>query len=283
MSAKQPPLGLIAGLGDLPVRVASAAAERGQGVYVVRLKGFVEPALDHLPGEVIGFAEVGKIYKAFRAAGCKEICFAGNVKRPDFSALKPDMKGMLLLPKVLAAARKGDDALLRTVVEAIEEEGFKVVGAQEASGQLLVGDGLLAGAAPGDEALADLRKGAEIAAATGRMDIGQGVIVCNGLVLCVEAQEGTDAMLQRCAALDTSLRGTPEARRGVLVKRPKPIQDHRIDWPTIGVRTVEGAAEAGLTGIGVESGGALILDQEAVFARAEALGLFIYSFPKDWA
>lgn len=282
MSATLPPLGLIAGLGDLPVRVAAAAAERGQGVYVIRLKGFVEPALAHLPGEVIGIAEIGKIFKAFKAAGCEEVCFAGNVKRPDFSALKPDMKGMLLLPKVLAAARKGDDALLRTVVEAVEAEGFKVVGAQEASGQLLAEDGLLAGPAPGDEAMADLRKAAKIAAETGRLDIGQGAIVCAGLVLCVEAQEGTDAMLQRCTGLDPALRGTPEARRGVLVKRPKPIQDHRIDWPTIGVKTIEGASGAGLAGIGVESGGALILDQEAVFAKAYELGVFVYSFPKDW-
>ncbi|MEM9938965.1 MAG: UDP-2,3-diacylglucosamine diphosphatase LpxI [Pseudomonadota bacterium] len=282
MSAAVPPLGLIAGLGDLPVRVAAAAEARGQGVYVIRLKGFIEPALAHLPGEVIGFAEIGKIFKAFRDAGCKEVCFAGNVKRPDFSALKPDMKGMLLLPKVLAAASKGDDALLRTVVEAVEAEGFKVVGAQEASGQLLAKEGLLTGIAPGSEAMDDLRKAATIAAATGQLDIGQGAIVCAGLVLCVEAQEGTDAMLARCATLDPAIRGTPEQRRGVLVKRPKPIQDHRIDWPTIGVQTVEGAAAAGLAGIGVESGGALILDQEQVMLRARELGLFIYSFPKDW-
>ncbi len=276
------PLGLIAGLGQLPVQVVAATEARGQSVFVVRLKGFVEPALDDAPGEIIGVAEVGKILKTLKQAGCKDVCFCGIVKRPDFSALKPDIRGMALLPKVIAAARKGDDALLRLLVNTFEAEGFKVIGADEAGGNLKAGEGLLAGAKPSEANMADLKKAAHIAGEAGRLDIGQGAIVCDGLVLCVEAQEGTDAMLRRCAELEPALIGSATSRRGVLVKRPKPIQERRIDLPAIGVKTVEGAAEAGLAGIGYEADGAILLDEANVRKRAEALGVFLYGFPKDW-
>ena len=276
------PLGIIAGLGALPVQVAEAAVARGQGVYVLRLKGFEEAALERFPGEVAGIAELGKAIKAFRGAGCEQVCFAGIVKRPDFKALKPDMKGMSLLPKAIAAARKGDDALLTFMIQVFEDEGFQIIGAEEAAGHLKAPAGLFAGPQPSDTQISDLKKAAHVALEIGRLDIGQGAIVADGLVLCVEAQEGTDQMLARCAALPPEIRGSAAARLGVLVKRPKPQQERRIDLPTIGTTTLEGAAEAGLSGIGYEAGGALIIDAEAVRKRAEELSLFLYGFPADW-
>nr|WP_070959692.1 UDP-2,3-diacylglucosamine diphosphatase LpxI [Hyphomonas sp. Mor2] len=276
------PLGIIAGLGELPVQVAEAATARGQGVYVLRLKGFEEAGLEQFPGEVSGIAEIGKAIKAFRQAGCEQICFAGVVKRPDFKALKPDMKGMSLLPKAISAARKGDDALLTFMIKVFEDEGFEIVGANEAAGNLQAPEGLLAGPEPTDVQIEDLKKAAYVALEIGRMDIGQGAIVANGLVLCVEAQEGTDEMLKRCADLPTEIRGSSHERLGVLVKRPKPQQERRIDLPTLGKKTLDGASAAGLAGIGYEAGGALIVDVETVKAHAEALGLFLYGFPQDW-
>ncbi|MEM1086109.1 MAG: UDP-2,3-diacylglucosamine diphosphatase LpxI [Pseudomonadota bacterium] len=276
------PLGLIAGLGDLPVQVAQAATARGQGVYVLRLKGFEEPRLSAFQGEIVGIAQIGHVFKAFKNAGCKQVCFAGIVKRPDFTALKPDLKGMSMLPRVLNAARKGDDALLRVLIEAFEKEGFDVIGAEEAAGNLRAEEGLLAGVEPDEAAMSDIKKAAAIALEMGRLDIGQGAIVCDGLVLCVEAQEGTDAMLARCAELDERIRGRDGARRGVLVKRPKPMQERRIDLPTIGLKTLEGAAKAGLSGVAFEADGALLIGGEALLKRAEALDLFLFGFPKDW-
>lgn len=274
------PLGIIAGLGDLPVQIAAAATERGQGVYVLRMKGFVEPALADYPGEVAGIAELGKAFKALKKAGCEQICFAGIVKRPDFQALKPDLKGVSLLPKAIAAARQGDDALLRFMIDVFEREGFQVIGADEAAQALTGKPGLLAGPQPTEAQMEDLTKAANVARQMGELDIGQGAIVANGLVLCVEAQEGTDKMLLRCADLPVEIRGTVEARLGVLVKRPKPGQERRIDLPTIGLNTIELAAKAGLAGIGFEADGALILNAEQIQARAEALGVFLYGFEK---
>lgn len=275
-------LGLIAGLGDLPVSVYEGVRGQGRDVYVIRIAGFEEPKLTDAPGETIAIGEIGKLFKVFKRENCKEVCFAGIVKRPSFDNLRVDMRGARLLPKVIAAAKKGDDALLSVIVDAIEKEGFSVIGAHKVLAPLTAEGGLIAGPQPSDTNLSDIRKAARIAAMTGAEDIGQGCVVCNGLVLAVEAQEGTDAMLSRCAALPEEIRGTATARRGVLAKRPKPNQERRIDLPTIGVATVEGAASAGLAGIAVEAGGALIIDRSTVIHRAEALGLFIYGFsPED--
>lgn len=273
------PLGLIAGLGDLPVAIAENAVATGQGVHVLRLKGFEEPRLAAYPGSVVGLGEVGAVISRLKEAGCRDLVFAGNVSRPNFSDLKLDLKGAALLPKVLSEARRGDDALLRVLVGEFEKNGFNVIGSEQAHASLLAPSGLIAGPQPNEMLMADLEVAARVAAASGTLDIGQACVVCDGLVLAVEAQEGTDEMLRRCARLPETIRGNAGARRGVLVKRPKPVQERRIDLPTTGVSTVELAAAAGLAGIGVEAGGALMLNRPAMEAKAAALGLFLYGFP----
>ena len=272
------PLGLIAGLGDLPVAVAENAVATGQGVYVLRLKGFEEPRLAAFPGAVVGLGEIGKLFALLKQAGCEDVLFAGIVKRPNFKDLKLDLRGAALLPKVLAEAGRGDDALLRLMVKEVEKQGFRVIGSDAAHAALLAPSGLVGGPAPSESALADIARGAHVVAALGDLDIGQGCVVCEGLVLAVEAQEGTDAMLDRCAALPEAIRGTPAARRGVLVKRPKPAQERRIDMPTVGVSTVEKVAAAGLAGLAVEAGGALMLGRAEMQESAERLGVFLYGF-----
>ena len=268
-------LGLIAGLGQLPIDIASKAKESGQGVYVLRIDGFVEPGLEDFEGEIVGIGEVGKQLKLLKAAKCQEIVFAGVVKRPDFSKLKLDMRGARLLPKVLAASKRGDDALLRTLVDVFEKEGFYVRGADEVREELLAGGGVIFGAPPEQEVLEDLKRAAKVASVVGAEDIGQGCVVTSGLVIAVEAQEGTDEMLRRVAEM-------AGAKGGVLVKRPKPIQERRIDLPTIGPSTIESAAKAGLVCIGLEARGALILDQSACRAAAEKYGISVFGFPVDW-
>lgn len=276
------PLGLIAGLGELPVAIAENAVATGQGVYVLRLKGFEEPGLEKFQGSVVGLGEIGAVMDRLKAAGCKDVVFAGNVSRPDFRNLKLDFKGIALLPKVISEARKGDDSLLRVLVNEFEKHGFHVIGSDVAHAQLLAPAGLIAGQTPNETMMQDLKTGAKVAAATGALDIGQGCVVCDGLVLAVEAQEGTDEMLRRCANLPKAIRGTPEARRGVLVKRPKPTQERRIDLPTTGLSTVELAAAAGLAGIGIEAGGSLMLNRIRMEQRARELGIFIFGFPAEW-
>jgi UDP-2,3-diacylglucosamine hydrolase len=268
-------LGLIAGGGDLPVHVAQAARAEGRLGAVVALKGFADAArFEGATQRSLG--ELGGVMKDLAAAKCDAVCFAGIVSRPDFSRIKPDLKGLSVLPKMVAAAARGDDALLRAVIGVFEAEGLTVVGADEIARALTAREGYLGAVRPDAAQHADARRALHIAAVIGAEDVGQGAVVCNGLVLAVEAQEGTDAMLSRVADLPAALRGGAHQRRGVLAKCPKPGQERRIDLPVIGVSTVEGAARAGLAGIAAPAGGALILGADAVARAADEAGLFVW-------
>jgi UDP-2,3-diacylglucosamine hydrolase len=268
-------LGLIAGGGALPVELAQHCEQAGRPFFVVRLKGFADARLTEHPGADIGIAELGKCFKALKRAGVQAVSLAGNVARPDFRSLMPDLRGMMALPAVIGAARKGDDALLRALVAEFEKEGFVVEGAHEVMGDLTLPVGLLGAVAPAEAQYEDIRRAVAIAREIGRLDIGQGAVVCNGLVLAVEAQEGTDAMLRRVGDLPEAIRGRAGAPCGVLAKTPKPIQETRVDLPTIGLGTVQRAARAGLAGIVGEAGRLLVLDREEVIRTADELGLFI--------
>jgi DUF1009 family protein len=272
-------LGLIAGGGRLPVEIAGYCQGAGRPLFVVRLKGMAEPALAAYEGADVGLAELGKCLAALKRAGCEAVCLAGRVARPDFASLAPDMRGLAALPGAVAAARKGDDALLRFLVGEFEKEGFTVEGAQEVVAGLALGEGPLGRHALDAAQLEDARAALKAARAIGELDIGQGAVVCDGVVLAVEAQEGTDAMLARVRELPAALHGTDEARRGVLAKAPKPIQDMRVDLPTIGPATVRGAAAAGLAGIVGEAGRLIVLEREATTALADELGLFVVGLP----
>jgi DUF1009 family protein len=269
-------LGLIAGGGALPFTLARQCQAVGRPYFVVRLKGIADETMREFPGEDIGLAELGKCFKALKAAGCEAVCLAGVVKRPDWASLKPDLRGLKAITGAIVAARGGDDALLRFLVGEFESEGFILEGAHEIAADLTLGAGALGKVSPTADQLSDIHKAFEVAGEIGRMDIGQGAVVCDGLVLAVEAQEGTDAMLARCAGLPLELRGNPSSPKGVIAKRPKPIQEQRVDLPAIGVETVEGAARAGLAGVVGEAGKVLVLDRAALTEAADRLGLFVY-------
>jgi DUF1009 family protein len=269
-------LGLIAGGGGLPAAVAARCDAEGRPVFIIRLAGFADPHLTRWPGAEFGMAQIGAILKALKAEACTTVCLAGIVNRPDFKSLKPDFKGATLLPGIVAAATQGDDALLRKILSIFEAEGFAVEGADDILGGETLAQGALGAVTPTPEQLADLRKALHVAEKSGELDIGQGAVVCDGLVLAVEAQEGTDAMLHRVAGLPADLRGSPAAPKGALGKAPKPIQDLRVDMPVIGPRTVELAAAAGLAGIAGVTGRLILIDRPAIVAAADRLGLFVW-------
>ena len=273
-------LGLIAGGGALPLAIAARCEAEGRPLFVVRLTGFADPHMTRYPGAELGMAEIGKVLAALKRAGCASVCFAGTVNRPDFKALKPDLKGATLLPGIIAAATRGDDALLRKILSVFEAEGYAIEGADDILGGETLGEGALGASSPTSEQLSDLRKALHIAEKAGELDIGQGAVVCDGLVLAVEAQEGTDAMLMRVAGLPVDLHGTLDAPKGALGKAPKPIQDLRVDMPVIGTRTLELAAAAGLAGVGGIAGQLILIDRAAITATADRLGLFVWGEPR---
>jgi UDP-2,3-diacylglucosamine hydrolase len=268
-------LGIIAGGGDLPVLLAQHCRDAGIPLHVSRITGMSDPRLKSFAGGESPIASFGERMKALRADNVDTIVFAGLVSRPDLQTLKPDWRGAMALPRIMAEMGKGDDALLRAVLSEFERDGFKIIGADEVLHSLLAPAGLMAGAAPSESQQADIDTALHVTAQLGLLDIGQGAIVCNGLVLAVEAQEGTDRMLARVADLSTDIRGTKNRRCGVLVKRAKPQQERRVDLPTIGLRTIEGAAKAGLAGVIVEAGGALIIDKASVIGVCQEAGMFL--------
>jgi hypothetical protein len=275
------PLGVIAGGGELPRRIAEAGRASGRPVAVVALQGFAEEWVEAFPHVRAGLGEIGRMIDFFREQGVSTVAFAGLVRRPSFSSLKVDAHGAALLPRALAAALKGDDALLRVVVGAFEEAGFAVAGPESLAGDLLATPGSLGAHSPTDEHLADIARAFAAVRAIGALDIGQAAVACAGLVLALEAQEGTDRMLARVAELAPEIRGTPERRRGVLVKAPKPPQDRRIDLPTLGARTIAAVDRVGLAGIALEAGGALIVGRDEVRRLADDAGLFVWVAPRE--
>lgn len=269
-------IGLIAGGGQLPLDVAKGAKNLGLPVFVTRLKGFASAKDFEGSTPEFGLASFGAMVAALRAQECSHVCFAGVVSRPNFKALKPDAGTLKRIPGAIKAAAKGDDALMSYLIAQFEQEGFGVVAPQSLCAASLMPKGALGNMKPTKAHQADVAKALEVAKEIGALDIGQGAVVCNGLVLAVEAQEGTDAMLERVAGLSTAIRGSAKARAGVLAKRLKPQQEVRIDLPTIGSDTVERAAKAGLAGIVIIAEQAFVLDKDLVRKAADKHGLFVF-------
>lgn len=273
-------LGVIAGGGELPVVLAEHCAATQRPYFVSRIEPYADAALNQHPGVSHGLGLMGARMSALREAGCDAVTLLGQVPRPNIAALELDDGARAMLPALLPALGKGDDVLLRAVLSEFERAGFRVLGVDEVMEDLLAPAGAWGAHAPSDKNQRDIKLAAKVASAIGAFDVGQGVVVCDGLVVALEAQEGTDLMLARVRDLPAAIRGDASQKRGVLLKRPKPIQERRIDLPTIGVRTIEGAAAAGLAGVAVEAGAALAVRRDEIVAAADKAGLFVYGFTR---
>jgi DUF1009 family protein len=269
-------LGILAGGGVLPARVAEAARAAGRPVFIVGLQGYAEPAvLAPFPHAMIRIGAGGQILSSLRAHGCRDLVLVGPVRRPSLLDLRPDGEGARILARIGRAAFAGDDGLLAAVLRVLSEEGFRVIGAHEVLAEALGPRGLLTRAGPDAQAMADIQRGVVVARALGAVDVGQGCVVQQGMVLAVEAAEGTDAMLARAGTLIRPGYG------GVLVKLVKPGQDRRADLPTIGPGTLQGAARAGLRGVAFEAGGTILAERASTIAVADEAGLFLLGLDPD--
>jgi DUF1009 family protein len=262
-------LGIIAGGGTLPRMLVDACRASGRDFHVFAIEGQAAPTT--VEGVAHGWFRLGQAGAALTLAqqiGIREVVLAGSVERPSLASLRPDWRTLSFLMR-LGRAGLGDDGLLRRIVAAIEEEGFTVVGADALLDNLKPAAGCLGRHAPDADALADIERGRAVLAALGAADVGQAVVVQQGIVLGVEAIEGTDALLERCGPLKRDGAG------GVLVKLPKPAQERRTDLPTIGPETVRRAAAAGLRGIAIAADATIVLDRDEAVRLADAAGLFV--------
>jgi DUF1009 family protein len=266
-------LGIIAGSGALPRRVVDSCRAVGRDIFVLAVEGAAEArALEGVPHAWCRLGAAAKALAILRANHVSELVLAGGVRRPSLAALLPDWRAAKLFARIGYRAL-GDDGLLSAVVEELEREGFRVIGADQLLIDGLAAEGPFGKFRPDPQAMADIDLGLRIARALGILDIGQAVVVQQGLVLGVEAIEGTDALLRRCARLRR------EGPGGVLVKIEKPGQERRADRPTIGPHTVALAAAARLRGIAVEAGATIVVDRDRVVAAADRAGLFVVGMP----
>jgi UDP-2,3-diacylglucosamine hydrolase len=266
-------IGIVAGGGALPLAIAEAAEKSGCRPFIVAIEGNASAEIERFPHVYAGLGQVGSMLRAMRRENCKRVVFVGSLKRPNLFRLKVDLGFLLHLPQLLRFFKGGDDTVLRRVARFFESQGFEVAAAHEVAPGLLAPLGAFSARSPDAETLEDIKLGFRVTRCLGAFDIGQGAVVARQYVLAVEAAEGTDAMLRRCRDLN---KWGMKARKGVLVKAPKPGQDLRLDLPAIGPRTVELAAEAGLAGIAVAAGAVLLAEQQELVEKADRLGLFLY-------
>jgi DUF1009 family protein len=194
-------------------------------------------------------------------------------------SLRPDFLAIKSLPKIISAYRGGDNHLLTGVSKLFEEQGFRLVGAHEVAPEILVPEGALGRVDASGKDREDIAFGFAYLQASGAFDIGQAAVVAGKRILAVEAAEGTDQMLARVTELRVTGRIGDALGSGVLVKAPKPGQDHRFDLPSIGPRTVAGVVGAGLAGIAVVSGRSVVAEPESVVSEADRAGIFVVGVP----
>ncbi|MCZ4351470.1 UDP-2,3-diacylglucosamine diphosphatase LpxI [Roseovarius aestuarii] len=261
-------LAILACSGALPVALAKAHPE----ALIYTLRGVPSALADR--GQEFPIEKIGTLFAAMKEAGVDRMVFAGALSRPALSPADLDADMMRLAPRLMAALPKGDDALLRFVIETFEEQGFTVLGAHELLPALVAEEGLTIGPAVTTAQQSDIARGVEILRTTASLDIGQGCAVAGGQCLGIETVQGTDALLGYVGTTPEALK---RGQKGVYVKAAKDGQDLRIDMPAVGPDTVTAIARAGLSGLALQVGRVMILDRDETLAAAEEAGIFLIS------
>src|SRR5580658_3416071 len=270
------PVGVIAGGGVMPFAVADSLQARGLDPILFALKGVCDPAAtERFRHHWIAVGQYGRAKKLFRAENCKNLVFIGTLVRPSLSEIRLDWATLRIMGRVWSAFRGGDDHLLSGVGRIFEQDGFRHLGLKEVAPDLLMPEGCVTRRMPDQGAMSDVARGREVLRALGPFDIGQAAVVIDNHVVGVEGIEGTDELLKRIASLRAGGRIRAPAGRGVLVKAPKSGQDLRFDLPTVGSRTVEAAAAAGLAGVAVIAGHTVVADPQVMIETANTAGLFV--------
>jgi len=276
------PLAIICGAGTLPFAVADAVMRRGRSVVLFPVRGWVDPqAVARYPHHFIEIGRYGRFHRQATAAGCRDVVMIGTVLRPALRQIRFDWEALRELPSIIRMFRGGDNHLLSILAKLFEQRGFRFVGAHEVAPEILMPHGSIGRREPSPRDRTDIARGVALLSAIGPFDVGQGVVVADNYVLAVEAAEGTDGMLARIAELRSKGRVRSAVGTGVLVKAPKPAQDRRFDLPAIGPSTVAGAARAGLAGIAVTAGAAVVAEPAEVGAAADRAKIFVTGVAPD--
>lgn len=259
-----PTLGIIAGNGYLPYEIAELYQKAGGNCYIATISDDVDLCLYELAQIKrfsIGYA--GAILDYFKQNNVCNIIMVGGIQRPNFNALKMDLVGSALVAKILKQKFLGDDNVLKIISAYIENKGFNVISPQDVL-QIAAeyGSDIFTKICPSPQDVIDIELGKKVITSLGHIDVGQSVIVADGYVLGIEAAEGTDNLIKRCAVLRKKTKG------GVLIKMSKSSQDMRLDIPVVGPTTATILSQHGFNGLAIENKGVIIVQKN------QALNLF---------
>ena len=269
MEIKIPKLAIIAGNGSIPFYLVEECKTKDREYCLIIIDGHgKELSEKYKPDFIVSLSKMGKAIKFVKKLNIIDIVLVGGVERPSLRNIIPDLWTAKLLAK-LNSSITGDDSILSSLTKALEKEGFNILAPENIIPSLLCPKGILGKIKPNKNNNKDIINGYKIAKLVGSNDIGQSIVIENGLVLAVEAAEGTDNMIKRSGLLKKEKKG------GVLVKVIKPQQDKRVDRPVIGINTIEEVLSAGLAGIAIECNEILIISFDEVIAYANKKGLFI--------
>lgn len=268
-------LGLLAGIGHLPVDVAQSAKKLGYRVLAIAVVADTDPELPENADlfYTINVGKAGKILQTLKRHGVKNVTMIGKVTKEVLyksGAIIPDLTTIRLLSSL---PDRKDDTIMEAIVKLIEDAGMHVMDQTVLIQPLLPEPGVLTSRKPTEQEWTDMQFGFRMAKELGRLDIGQTVVVKNQAVMALEAIEGTDACI---------LRGGFLGKGGVIVaKTAKPAQDNRFDMPSVGTTTLTSMIHAGATGIVIEAGRTLLVDRRRTLAMAEENNITIVSMGEN--
>lgn len=260
---------VIAGGGILPRKLADNFDPSGDRIFFLAFRNVTDPEV--VAGRHHEWLELGEVQKAIDAMhrnNVDKVVMAGPIQRPALSSLALDIRALQMLAKGGLKAF-GDDGLLSLVAKEIEKEGIKVIGIEQILPGVLTKEGLLAGPAPTKISWDDIKRGLQVLNSLGPCDVGQSIAVQEGIVLAIEAIEGTDQMIERAGSLQRNVSGP------ILIKISKTNQDKRVDLPTAGLETVNNAIRSGFQGLALEANNSLLLDKDRVLEIAEKNSFFV--------
>ena len=268
-------LGLLAGIGHLPVDVAQSAKKLGYKVVAIAVVADTDPELPENADVfyTINVGKVGKILQTLKQHDVKNVTMIGKVTKEVLyknGVMIPDLTTIRVLASL---PDRKDDTIMNAIVKLIEDKGMHVMDQTVLIQPLLPEPGVLTKRKPTEQEWEDMRFGFRMAKELGRLDIGQTVVVKNRAVMALEAIEGTDACI---------LRGGFLGKGGVVVANTaKPAQDNRFDRPSVGTTTLTSMIQAGATGIVIEAGRTLLVDRKRTLAMAEEKGITIVSMSES--
>ena len=265
------PIAIFAGRGQLPKILIDDCLKRNRRFVLFLLLG-EEYSIDYsqFNPTTIGYGEVEKFMKIIHEVKIHNLVFIGAVTKPNFSSLKVDKKGAILLTKIIANKILGDDAVLRTVINFFEKEGLKILRIDELLDCIISTKTTITKITPSPKDFIDIEIGSKAIRHFSRFDVGQSLVVSQKQIIAVEAVEGTDAMIERCKNLNIDY-----AKNAILIKMKKSGQTSKADLPTIGVNTIEKCHQSNIIGIAIQANTTLVLDKENIIKKADELGLFI--------